>query len=123
MTAFIIMTAITLAFGCLLFYAVFKKSDSPATPPDNGIIRKYLSVVCAPVFPEKFSHTVFVSENFLEKFKGTDGFLKLLPYRGLSLVHRIYTLENDTFHVANVFLYNNMIVAVFLSDANSLQFV
>lgn len=119
MTEFIIMTIVTVAFGFLLFYAIFKSVDNVADEPSDELIAKlFKDEKIALIFPEKSCENMLITENVLEKFKNTDGFYKLSEYYGLNLVRRVYSIENDAEHVANVFLYNNNIVAAFLTDTD-----
>lgn len=122
MTGFIIMTAVALAFGSLLFYSVLSTA-LPNKMPDETVIKKHLQQVGTPVFPSKCEGTVLVTDDVLDFVKSTDGYDLLLPYAGKILVCRIYLLENSSAHIAAVFIDNNAIVGVFLSRKDLIQFV
>ena len=115
---FIIMTVITVMFGALLFYAIFKSTNNALQAPCNDRIRECFPDKYNLIFPEKYAENVFISVAALEKFKNTDGFYKLSEYYGLNLVRRVYTIENEDDVIANVFLYKNNIAASFLSGSD-----
>ncbi len=118
MINFIIMTSITLAFGALLFYAIFKSVDDVTQKPPDKIIEKLFKYDNYEiVFPEILTKQIFVKEEVLEKFKNTDGFYALSKYYGHSLVRYVYKVKNSENVVANVFLYCNNIVVYFVSDS------
>ena len=123
MTGFVIMTIITVAFGALLFYSMFKSVDdnSRKLTPEN--LKKLFGEKYIPIFPEKISRRVPITDRTLDVFKNTDGFYALSRCYGLTLTHMVYSLEADSFHVANVFLHDNNVIAVFLTDSDLLQFV